>query len=83
MARRGLLDRTDLPWVLEQAAADAPEKAAMYVPLLRWLFDPGDLSAQEAAWAVRETALWPAFAAWFDPISLGSEEDGNAGTLRG
>lgn len=72
-ARRGLLDSTDLPWVLEQAQAAAPERAGIYLPLLRWLYDPIDLLAQETAWSVKDTPLWPAFAPWFDPLALGSE----------
>lgn len=76
--RRGLLDRTDLSWVLEKAAADSPGRAPVYVPLLRSLFDQDDPSAQEAAWAVRDTGLWPAFTARFDPIRRNGEEETRA-----
>jgi hypothetical protein len=72
-ARQGLLDSADLPWVLE-LAADDPGKATVYVSLLRSLFDASDMSSLEAAWEARETPSWPAFAAWFDPIRLGSDD---------
>lgn len=73
-ARRGLVDAGDLAWLIDTALAGTPEEGQAWVPLLRGLFDPTNHDAQEAADRVRGTVLWPAFAFWFDPVVLGSEE---------
>lgn len=72
--RRGLADAGDIAWLTDMALAGSPQEAEAYVPLLRGIFDPANNDAQETAYRVRETALWPAFAFWFDPVIPGSEE---------
>lgn len=76
--RRGLLDETDLPWVLELAEAAGPGVTELYVALLRFIYNPADLSAQEIAWATRGSVLWPAFAAMFDAIALDGDTAASA-----
>lgn len=73
-ARRGLVDVGDLTWMIRAAVAAGPQEAQGYVTLLRAIYDPMDLDAQETAYSVEGTALWPAFAFWFDPVTLDSEE---------
>jgi NACHT domain len=72
-ARRGLVDAADLEWVVGMAMSAGPNETQAFVSLLRTIYDPMDPHAQEAADRVRGTALWPAFAFWFDPVALGSE----------
>ena len=74
-ARRGLLDATDLSWLLQLAGDAEPAAADSYIPLLRAVYDPLDAAAQEAAWQTQDTDLWPAFASWFDAVLLGSETE--------
>lgn len=74
-ARRGLVDAGDLAWVIDTAVAAGPQETQAYIPLLRAMFDPTDLDAQETAERVRGTELWPAFAFWFDPVVIGSKEE--------
>jgi hypothetical protein len=49
-SRLGLLGPTDLRWALEMAAGAGPEKAATWTEVLRGIWDPQDMDAQEAAW---------------------------------
>ncbi len=74
-ARHGLVDATDLLWLLQIAGAARPDTAASYIPLLRAVYDPTDVAAQEAAWQTQTTGLWPAFASWFDSVAIGSETE--------
>lgn len=74
-ARRGLVDVADLDWVIHLAMAASPDETLAFVPLLRTIYDPMDLDAQETADRIRGTVLWPAFAFWFDPVALGSEAE--------
>jgi hypothetical protein len=74
-SRLGLLGPTDLRWALEMAAAAGPENTATWTAVLRGIWDPQDRDAQDAAWQVRDTPLWAAFAASFDPVVLGSEAE--------
>ena len=43
--------------------------------MLRGIWDPQDQDAQDAAWQVRDTPLWAAFSASFDPVVLGSDAE--------
>ncbi len=71
----GLLGPADLCWALEMAAAAGPEKTGTWIPVLRGIWDPADRDAQDAAWQVRDTPLWPAFSASFEPVVLGSDAE--------
>lgn len=71
----GLLGPADLRWALEAATAAGPERTDTWIPVLRGIWDPSDLDAQEAAWQARDSPLWPAFAASFEPVLLGSEAE--------
>ncbi len=74
-SRPGLLGPADLRWALEAAATAGPEKTDTWIPVLRSIWDPCDRDAQDAAWQTRDTPLWPAFSASFDPVVLGSEAE--------
>ena len=74
-SRLGLLGPADLRWALQTAAAAGPQKTDTWIPVLRGIFAPSDRDAQEAAWQARDTPLWPAFSASFDPVVLGSEAE--------
>ena len=74
-SRLGLLGPADLRWALEAAAAAGPEKTDTWIAVLRGIWDPQDRDAQDAAWQVRDTPLWAAFSASFDPVVLGSEAE--------
>jgi hypothetical protein len=74
-SRMGLLGPADLRWALETAAAAGPEKTDTWIPVLRGIWDPADRDAQDAAWQARDTPLWPAFSASFEPVLLGSEAE--------
>ena len=74
-SRLGLLGPADLRWALAAAAAAGPEKAGTWTVALRGIWDPQDQDAQEAAWQVRDTPLWAAFSASFDPVVLGSDAE--------
>jgi hypothetical protein len=74
-SRLGLLGPADLRWALETAAAAGPEKTDTWIPVLRGIWDPADSDAQDAAWQARDTPLWAAFSASFEPVVLGSEAE--------
>ncbi|WP_161801073.1 NACHT domain-containing protein [Kitasatospora griseola] len=69
--RYGLLDSTDLPWLLE-AERDLDDRAASFLrPLIADCWFSNDPTAQETAWATRGTRIWTTlFAPYFDPVPL-------------
>ena len=74
-SRPGLLEPADLRWALAAAVAAEPEKIGAWTSVLRGIWDPHDHDAQDAAWQVRDTPLWAAFSASFDPVVLGSDAE--------
>ena len=74
-SRLGLLGPTDLRWALEMAAGAGPQKAATWTEVLRGVWHPQDRDAQDAAWQTKDTPLWAAFSASFEPVVLGSDAE--------
>ncbi|MFD8050150.1 NACHT domain-containing protein [Streptomyces chartreusis] len=71
----GLLDATDLAWLVDLEKSLSDEKAPRAWPALQhvWSMVRTTDSGQEAAWATRGTRVWPqVFARDFDPIPLDS-----------
>jgi hypothetical protein len=74
-SRLGLLGPPDLRWALETAEAAGPGDAATCTAVLSGIWDQQDQDAQDAAWQVRDTPLWAAFCASFNPVVLGSDDE--------
>ena len=73
--RTSLLDKADVPWLIELALGSETTDQAKFSRVLRVLFDPLDPDSREAATTTEGTVLWPVFARWFDAVPLGGPEE--------
>lgn len=69
--RGGLLDSTDLPWLIELERDLDDHAASLLTHLISHCWSPRDPLAQELAWTTRGTRIWTTlFAPHFDPVPL-------------